>query len=461
MKTTLDNMKYILNKQQKILNSKFFSLALPIAFQNLLSSVVVFIDIAMISRLGSASIAAVGICSRWTFLINICIFGVCAGSAAFTSQYWGAREIKGIKSTYGISIFVVMVFSGLFCLAALIFPKEMLRIFTNDSEVISIGIPYLKIMGISWIALGIYSTTSIILRAMENVRLPLIAGVIATVFNILCNWIFIFGKFGISPMGAKGAALGSLMAFSLYALILIIFSLMKHPSLCKNIFSSFSKWEIEFVARFTKISLPALINIVFWGVGTNIYSIILARQGVDNYAAYSIFSSVEHVFRTFFSGMASACAILIGISIGGNNRDETILIAKQALVIIPSMSVIAGAIILFSHKFILRMMNIQDEQVLITASNLFKIYTAFLPIYMITYISIIGIFRASGDTSSGLIIDGVNLWLIGIPLTWILGMVVQAPFEYVFIGVMCESVLKCVMCLIRFRSRKWIKKIAL
>jgi len=78
-----------------------FTIALPIAFQNLLSTTAGMVDTIMIGSQGELAVAAVGICSQISSLFFSCYFGFAGGALLFFSQYWGARDIKGINRTFG------------------------------------------------------------------------------------------------------------------------------------------------------------------------------------------------------------------------------------------------------------------------------------------------------------------------------------------------------------------------
>ena len=93
-------------KEIKMISNKNFfknmlKLALPIAMQQLLVSCAQLVDTAMVTRLGNVVVSSVGVSSRWIFLMNLFYFGISSGAAAMIAQFWGAKEKKNIKKSYG------------------------------------------------------------------------------------------------------------------------------------------------------------------------------------------------------------------------------------------------------------------------------------------------------------------------------------------------------------------------
>ena len=115
-------------------------LALPIAFQNMLSSSFSLVDTLMVSMLGDISLAAAGMAGQWSWLLNIFLFGVSSGAAIFISQYFGVDDRKGIHRTSGIAVFSGLILGAIFMLAAVICPVVVMRIFGDEENVIAEGV---------------------------------------------------------------------------------------------------------------------------------------------------------------------------------------------------------------------------------------------------------------------------------------------------------------------------------
>ena len=150
-------------------------LAVPIALQNLLTSCAALIDTAMVVSLGNTAVSAIGVAGRFPFFINLACFGLCSGSATMISQYWGARDLKGIHRTFGFLTALAMVFAFIMSFCLFSFPQQLMKIFIDDPAVIALGAQYLRIFSIGTILTVINQFTAASLRATEQVTLPLIS----------------------------------------------------------------------------------------------------------------------------------------------------------------------------------------------------------------------------------------------------------------------------------------------
>ena len=106
-------------------------IAMPIAFQNFLSTTASMVDTIMIGSQGELAVAAVGICSQISSLFFSCYFGFAGGALLFFSQYWGAGNEKGINRTFGISLLFMFAVALLFSGVAISNPAFLLGIYTD------------------------------------------------------------------------------------------------------------------------------------------------------------------------------------------------------------------------------------------------------------------------------------------------------------------------------------------
>ena len=125
-------------------------LALPIALQNVLTSSFQLVDTMMVSQLGDVTLSAVGMAGQWSWLVNLLGFGLCSGMSVFVSQYWGVRDLKGIRRVLGMALITCLLLSGIFMTIALAAPEFVLRLFNQDPAVIEAGCRYLKIACLSY-----------------------------------------------------------------------------------------------------------------------------------------------------------------------------------------------------------------------------------------------------------------------------------------------------------------------
>lgn len=434
-------------------------LALPIAFQQLLVSCAQLIDTAMVTKLGNVAVSAVGVSSRWIFLMNLFYFGISSGSAALISQFWGAKEKKNIQKSYGVALLFGAGVAVVFSLSMFVIPQYMIRVFTGEQEVIDVAVQYMKIVAFMGLFSAFNQISCTALRATERVNPPLITSFISVATNTVLNYILINGKLGFPALGIRGAAFATLISTALQSVLLFIV-LRTSKDIYNGKLKEFFRLSKDFVRRFSIVCLPVVFNEVAWAIGTNIYVMVFARQGNEAYAGYTIFSSIEQIAFVFFVGICHACSIMTGKTIGEGNSDGAYKLAKKFVIMTPIIGIITGTIFMFIRNPMLSLLEIETQGAFDIASKLVMIYCLWLPIRNIPYTLIVGTFRAGGDTRVGIFYDCISLYLIGVPVVAILGLVVKVDFEYLLIAMyICEDIPKALMSLHRFRSRKWIRNL--
>lgn len=442
----------------KVFWKALLRLALPIALQNLLTTSLSLIDTLMVGRLGDTAIAAVGIGSQIAFFCNIVMFGIASGGAVFVAQYWGNGDKDGISRAYVMMLLCNIPIALLFIAAAFTMPKTLIGLFTNDADVIAVGASYIRIACISYLGVALSQTCSIVLRSVEEVKLPFITSALSVAINTVLNYALIFGKFGCPQLGVDGAAYATSIAALIAPVLLLIMSRAKKNAVASNFRAGF-RISKDFAKSFFKKSLPVLANESLWALGVMCYNAVFGHMGTDNYAALTIFRTVENISFVFFVGVCNACNVIVAKSIGAGDIDKAKTYAGRFMVIVPVMAVIIGAGVIALRGPILTLFN-SDAYVKTTAAALLMIYGIEMGVRNIPYISIVGIFRAGGDTKTGMKFDLMCLWLFALPVTAILGLVFKIDFLIVYtVMLLCEDIPKNIMCIQRFRSMKWIQPV--
>ncbi|MBT2159458.1 hypothetical protein KK449_16670 [Clostridioides difficile] len=187
-------------------NKRFYkillSLCIPIIIQNLISTSVNVIDTIMISSLGN-------ICSfSWSckpiFLsFNMSLSGITGGAGVFISQFYGKKDVSNIRKVTGLTCVLAIVLSFVFVIPALLTPKPIIHIFSYDSEVVKLCIDYFSIAVFSYPLIAVSTVFSTGSRGVRNPKLGMICSAFALVTNVILNYGFIFGNFGLPALGVK------------------------------------------------------------------------------------------------------------------------------------------------------------------------------------------------------------------------------------------------------------------
>ena len=430
------------------------NIAIPIALQNLITFSVSMADTVMVGRLGEINLSAVAIANHLQFILMVLIFGVGGGASVMASQYYGKKDIDSIHKVMSIMYRLCIIITIIFILIAIFIPKQFMNIYTTDKEVILQGIKYLKILSISYIFYSITNCTISVLRSVKTVRISLLVYSISLIVNIFFNYVFIFGKFGIKPMGVQGAAIATVISrFSEFitTLIFIIYFEKKINLKFKNLI----KLDSKVIKVFTKTSTPIILNELFWAIGSSMISIIVGRLGREVVAGNSI-NNVTNQFATLFIfGLSSASSVIIGNTIGKGDYEKAKEYANTICILSFVMGILSGAIILLLRPFIVNLYNVSDYTKYIAKQIM--ISTAILAIFKSSSSNIMmGVLRGGGDNKFVFMTEMIFMWLVSIPLGFYGAFVLKLPVFIVFLIIRSDEILKSIAGLLRVRSGKWI-----
>lgn len=446
-------------KDKKFLKA-MLAIALPITLQNLVASSVNMLDTLMITSLGEESLAAVGLANQVFFFYAVTIFGVATGSSIFLAQFWGKQDTKNIARILGISLAIVSVLGIVFTLAALIVPEFIMKIFSNDSEVIRLGIDYLRIVSLSYIITGISFTYAVASRSIGQAKMPMVVSIISFLTNALFNYLLIFGKFGFPQLGVKGAAYGTLIARVVeIALILYsIYSRKKNNPLAHNL-RSMTDWTGDFIKKYFKTAYPVILNEAFWSLGTVLYSLAFAKIGTEAAAAVQILNTVQNIFMVMSRGLANACTVMVGNKIGADEEDEAVGYANSFMILSTALGLILGILLFFSTDLILMSFRNLTPGLYYASKKLLIILAVFFFIRSFNATMIVGVLRGGGDTKFSMILEMGSVWLVGVPLAFLGALAFKYPVHYVFLLVNAEEVVKALVGIFRVKSKKWVTNV--
>jgi putative MATE family efflux protein len=437
------------------------SIALPITLQNLIASSVNMLDTLMITSLGNESLAAVGLANQVFFFYAVTIFGVATGSSIFIAQFWGKKDTENIGRVLGISLTLVLFLGIIFTLAALIVPEFIMKIFSNDAEVIRLGADYLRIVSLSYIISGISFAYAIASRSIGQAKMPMIASMVSFVTNALFNYLLIFGKFGFPQLGIKGAAYGTLIARAVEISIILysIYSKKKHPNpLAQNI-KNMTDWSGDFIKKYFKTAYPVILNEAFWSLGTVLYSLAYAKIGTDAAAAVQILNTVQNIFMVLMRGLANACTVMVGNKIGADEEKEAIEYANSFMILSVALGLIMGILLFITADGILLFFRNITPALRESSKKLLIVLAIFFFIKSFNGTLIVGVLRGGGDTKFSMILEMGSVWLVGVPLAFLGALVFKLPVYYVFVLVNMEEVVKAAIGIPRIVSKKWVTNV--
>jgi len=443
--------------QDKKFIRKTIAITIPIALQALLNTSLNLVDTVMVGSFGQSTIAAVGLANKVFFVFTLLLFGIVSGSSILTAQYWGKNDIKNIRKVLGISLIIGLVGSVIFVIPSLICPKVVMSIFTPNENTIKIGASYLAIAAISYPLTAVTNVYVSLLRGVNQVKAPVLITLICIFIKIILNYILMFGHFGVPALGVQGEAIATVIARTIECTcILCIVYFEKGPAAAKlkELFS----YNKEFIKLYFSTVSPVIINEFMWGLGITMYSLVYGRMGDGAVASITITQTVEQIITVMFQGISAATAVILGNELGANKLDDAKKHAKYFIILQFIFALIMGIICFFIRFPVISLFNVTD-MVGVDISKCLIVFIIYLPFKMFNWVNIVGILRSGGDTKAALILDISGVWMVGIPLAYLGGIVLGCPIYIVYAMVTLEEVYKFIFGFRRYRQKVWLKNL--
>lgn len=432
-------------------------LIIPMALQNLINVGVQAADVFMLGRVGEKVLSGASLAGQIQFIMTLILFGTTSGATVLTAQYWGKKDTRTIEKILGMGMLIGIGGALAFALAAELIPETLLRIYTNDPEVIAEGAKYLKIVALSYVIMAATQVYLYIMRSIERVVIATVVYGASLIVNIIVNAVLIFGLMGFPKMGIEGAAIGTLISRILGLMIVIWYAKFRNKVVR---FHLSDMWNIDKVLLkdFLFYATPVILNELVWGMGSSANTAVIGHLGSAAVAANSVVQVVRELSTVVVFGVSNATAIYLGKTIGERQYELAKAYGRRFAVLSVITGFIAAGIILVSAPAVSRFMTLSPEA---------KSYLMFM-FFVMSYFAlcqainttlVVGVFRSGGDTRFGLRLDATTMWCCSILLGAIAAFVFRASVPVVYVLLMSDEVIKVPITVKRFLGYKWIKNV--
>ncbi len=442
---------------------KVIKLATPIALQSLISIAVNMLDTIMLGMLGEAELSATSLANSFIGIYHIFCMGIGMGASVLISRYWGMKSTEpekadlSLKKSICIMIKITVTLALLFAIATLFFPKQIMRMYTPETQIIEMGIVYLRYSVVTYFFLGLSLTCTIALRSVGQVKLPLYISIGAFFINLIANYGLIFGKLGMPELGVAGAAIATLIARIFETSVILGYLLFKDKKIAFRIKHLFIKTS-DLIGEYIRISIPVLISDGILALGNNAVAMVIGRLGQTFVAANAITAVTQQMSTVVIQGVCQSGAIITGQTLGEGDKEKTMRQGYGFLGLGFLLGIIAALCVMIISPFVIKSYNVTEETAQI-ARQLMNAISIILLFQATNSIMTKGVLRGGGDTKILMFADNIFLWILSIPLGILAGFVFHWSAFWIYICLKFDQVSKAVWCVLRLRSGKWIKKI--
>jgi len=307
-----------------------FKIVIPIMIQNGITNFVNMLDNLMVGRIGTEQMSGVSITNQLIFIYNLCIFGGLSGIGIFTAQFYGKKDDEGIRDSVRAKLWLGFLLSAVIGVIFLLFQDSLLGLYLTGegtpeeiAATLQAGKDYLWIIILSFPAFFVVQAFAQSLRECGETMLPMKAGLVAVLVNLVFNYLLIYGKFGFPELGVQGAAIATTFSRYVEAAIIIIY-LKSHEKIhtwFKGIFKTL-KVNLYNLKHYVTKGTPILINEALWSTAMAFLTQCYSTRGITVVAAYNIANTLINVFNVIFMAFGSSVAIIVGQYLGADKMQE-------------------------------------------------------------------------------------------------------------------------------------------
>ncbi|WLD92017.1 MATE family efflux transporter [Alkalihalobacillus sp. AL-G] len=431
-----------------------FALAIPAVVENFFQTIIGFVDILFISKLGLIEVTAVGITNAVLQVYFAIFMSLGVAANIYIARYIGAEDSENTRKIAQQSIILAVISGLILGLITLFFARDLLMLLGAEPEVLDAGEIYFKIVAIPSIVISLMFVLSSILRGTGDTKTPMKVSIWINLLNIVLDYVFIFGFYFIPALGLVGAGMATVIARLIGSLLLFYYL-----SKTKSIHSfRFIDWmpKLDIQKRLLIVGSPAAGERLVMRIGQVLYFGFVIQMGTNTFAAHTIAGNIEVFSYMIGYGLATAATTLVGQLLGAGQTDT----AKDYAFLLTILSIgvmsLVGVILYFSGGWIGTFFT-KDVEVLRQISIALKI-DAFIQPILGAVIVLTGVFQGGGNTKIPMYITAIGIWVIRTGGVYLLGISLNLGIAGIWVAIGLDNLFRAVSLWYKYRRHQWIRK---
>lgn len=444
---------------------RLFAVMIPVLIQNVVTNFVSLLDNIMVGQIGTEPMSAVAIVNQLIFVFNLCIFGGTAGAGILAAQFYGKGDHEGVRATFRMKLIIssvtLLVAFGIF----LGMGDRLIELFLHEgNEGLDLAITfdcareYMAIMLWQLTPFAILSIYAITLRETGETVLPMKASVTAVLVNLVFNYLLIFGKFGFPELGVRGAAIATVIARFVELLIVVIWT---HRNRQRNVFIvgvyRSMRVPLPIVKQVLLMGAPLLLNELLWSSGMTTLNQCYSLRGLEVVSALNISTMASNLFFCAFFAMGSTVSIMVGQLLGAGKLEQAVDEDRKLIAFAVALCAVVGVVMAILSPFIPNIYNTIDTVKRIAVS-LLLVTSAMMPLNAFNNCCYFTL-RSGGKTLITLIFDSAFVWLISIPVAFVLSRFTELPILEMYIIIQALELIKSSVGFYMVKKKMWVRNL--
>lgn len=431
------------------------NLAIPVALQSMLQASFSVVDQVMIGQLGSTAVAGVGLAGKFSSVFSVLVSAIGAVAGIMISQYMGQKHQKEVRRSFKVNLLIAIGLAVIFTALCVLIPRQIMGLYTKDNNTALVAANYLVIISGTFLPLAVATLLSTLFRCMEKASLPLVASISAALLNTSLNYILIFGKLGFEPMGARGAAIATVISQVANMLIMLVFLIKNKDEFKASDSKTLNNTKFNF-KQYAYMLVPILVCEFMWSLGENVYAAIYGHLGTDACAAMTLINPIQSLMIGALCGLSQAAGVIVGKKLGNNEYKEAYEASKKLIYYGLFGALLLSVLIVLLRNYYVDFYQVNQTVKLLTNQILIA-YAIIAPFKVLNMIVSGGIIRSGGKTKYVMMIDLIGTWIFGVPLGLISAFLLNLSIPYVYFILSLEECVRFGISIIVFIRKQWMR----
>lgn len=431
-----------------------FQLSWPIFIELTLFMLMGMVDTFMLSAYSDNAVAAVGMSNQVINLIGVMFNFVAAGTIILVSQNLGAKNQTKACEVSIVSIGANFLIGIILSVVMITCSKYILTFMNTPLEIMDITLNYTKIIGSFLFLMAIQPVLSGILRSFGYTKHSMIITLIANLINICGNALFIYGLFGVKELGPVGVAISTV--FSRFVTVVLIAVIIYRKIEFKFSTHFFKSWPLQDVKNILKIGVPSALEQLAYSTSQVIIISFVSMLGTLAITTRVYTGNISMFVYLFSLAIAQGNQVLVGYLIGEKKTDEVSHQTFKTQRLAVSVSLGLSIICYLGSDFLFGIFT-SDANILSLGHTLLLI-NVFLEIGRATNLVLTNALKAAGDINYPFILGIVGMWVICIPVAYVLGIWFGLGLAGIWIAFAVDECFRGLVFTIRWKSQKWVNK---
>lgn len=430
------------------------SLAGPIIISGSLNNIGPTIDMIWVGKLGSASVAGVGVAGIIVQLLDSLKMGLDMGTRAMISRFVGNGDIRGATQVALQGYVVTISFAAIVGTLGVIFATPILMMMGLTPEVVAQGAPYLRIQFIGILTMGLVRQNEGTMQASGDTITPMKVAIVYRLFHIVLCPFLVFGWWIFPRLETSGAAYTGIISSCLGAVLGLWFLLTGRTRLRLK-FKEFHP-DANIIWRIVKIGVPASVTGMQRTFGQLIVTWFVVPFGTIAVAAHSLTQRIDQFINIFGAGLGSASGVQTAQNLGANQPQRAEKSGWLGASLCTIIMVAAAPILWFWGKDIIRIFSNEP--------SLVEVSYVFLRIQIVSYlvfgyaIALQSCLNSVGDTVPAMLVVLLSIFVVQVPLAFLLSQHTGLGVYGTRWAMVISTVVMALSYILYFRMGAWKRK---